>query len=409
PLPEGRRVAVLTNSWGPAWLAADALGAAGLDLAEPSDATRAALAEALPEGSRIGPVVDLSNEADPSLFGLALRALFADPGVDAVLTCYAPGLEAQYAEVASAIVGAAAMPGATTLLACLLGAHDPELLRSGAIVVPEFPFPEEAAIALGRVARYAAWRREPLGALPTFPEADPERAAALVGEWLGDSGGCWLDAVRAAELLATFGLAVVDQRLVHDEAEAVAAAAELGYPVALKATGLERLSKTEAGGVSLDVHGQDEVRQAYARMSATLGDAMRPALVQAMVPEGVECRVGLFRHEVLGDVMTLGPGGASAERVDDEALRILPLTDADAARLVDASRVGPLLDEAGVERRASVEDLLLRLGALADCVPEIAQLRLNPVLVSEAGAAITDVRIHLQPWAPDTRPAVRRL
>ncbi|MCU1453732.1 MAG: CoA-binding domain protein [Acidimicrobiales bacterium] len=414
PLPAGRRVAVLSNSWGPASLAADALRAVGLDLVEPSAATRLVLDEVLPAGSSVGSAVDLSNEVDPAVFGQALEALLRDDHVDAVLVLYAPGIVSSHEQVAAAISAAVAAGPGRTVVACLLGEHDPELLRRGPVVVPEFPFPEEAALALARVANYAAWRREPVGAVPDLDDTDLDEACALVAAWLTeradqDDPGCWLDPRRAATLLGTAGLYTVHQRLADDADDVVAAAAEIGYPVAIKATGLERLSKTEAGGVSLDVHGDDEARQAYARMTAALGDAMRPAIVQAMVPEGVECRVGVHRHPILGDVMTLGPGGAGAERMGDAALRILPLTDRDAERLVGGSRIGPLVDEVGPTARAAVAELLLRLGALADAVPEIAQVRLNPVLVTDQGAAITEVRIRLEPWEPDSRPAVRRL
>jgi hypothetical protein len=179
--------------------------------------------------------------------------------------------------------------------------------------------------------------------------------------------------------------------------------------VALKASGLERLSKTEAGGVSLDVHGDDEVRHAHERMCHLLGDAMHPTIVQVMVPEGVECRVGIYRHEVLGDVLTVGPGGSVAERVAEESLQILPLTDADAHRLLDAGVLGSLLDEHGPQARAALVDLLVRLAALAEAVPEIVAVRLNPVLVVDGDAAITDARIALAPHVPDARPRVRRL
>jgi acyl-CoA synthetase (NDP forming)/RimJ/RimL family protein N-acetyltransferase len=393
PLPAGNRVAVVTNSWGPAWLATDALRAAGLDPAE---------------------VVDLSNEAEPDRFADALAAAYADDEVDAVLVIYAPAIDAHYRRVGRAIRRAAAAPGAVTTVACLLGHHAADLLTDEHVRVPEFPFPEEAAAALGRVAGYAAWRAQPLGELREMADAARIEACDLVARWIDelpadDEGRRWLDPIQCGELLGTVGLRPVDQRVVATADEAVAAARELGHPVAIKASGLERLSKTEAGGVSLDVHGDDEVRQAHGRMSALLGPAMQPAVVQVMVPEGAECRVGIYRHPVLGDVLTLGPGGATAERLADEVMRILPVTDADAERLIDSSVVRPLLGGPGTDERAAVVDLLTRLASLADAIPEIAVVRLNPVLVAERVASITDVRIALKPWVPDTRPPVRRL
>nr|HEX2576176.1 acetate--CoA ligase family protein [Aquihabitans sp.] len=410
PLPEGDRVAVVTNSWGPAWLAVDALKASGLTPAEP---------------------VDLSNEAEPERFTEALAEVYADLGVDAVLVIYAPAVTTHYKKVGAAIREAARRPGAVTTVACLLGQHGPSTLADDAGRVPQFPFPEEAALALGRVASYATWRARPVGTFCELPADDLAQACQLVGRWLSeaaetgqvadtaraDGGGDgwpgagrrWLSPLEAAELLDTVGLRPVDQALADDVEEAVGAARRLGYPVALKASGLERLSKTEAGGVSLDVHGDDEVRHAYDRMCELLGDAMRPAVVQSMVPEGAECRVGIYRHPVLGDVLTLGPGGSAAERVADQVMQILPLTDADAHRLIDASVLGRVLDEQGADARQALVDLLLRLSALAEAVPEIAAVRLNPVLVVAGSAAITDARIGLQPFTPDTRPPVRRL
>jgi len=396
PLPRGNRVAVVTNSWGPAWLAVDALKASGLVPADP---------------------VDLSNEAAPERFTDALREVYQSGEVDSVLVVYAPALVGRYRQVGLAIRAAApdGRAAGVTTVACLLGDHRHGWLVDEYGSVPEFPFPEEAAHALGKVTRYGAWRSRAVGETLELERPMLEAAQALVAGWLDDDCAPaarvrrWLEPLEAEQLLACAGLHPATQRLAHDVDAAVAAAQALGYPVAIKASGLERLSKTEAGGVSLDVHGDDEVRHAYERMCELLGDAMHPAVVQAMVPEGVECRVGIYRHEVLGDVLTLGPGGSAAERVAQESLQILPLTDADAGRLIDASAVGTLLAEHGDPARAALVELLQRLAALAGGIPEVVAVRLNPVLVVDGSAAITDARIALVPYVPDTRPPVRRL
>ncbi len=387
PLPAGDRVAVLTNSWGPAWLAVDALKAAGLRPGEP---------------------VDLSNETEPEDFTEALTEIYRRGDVDAVLVIYAPAIRGHYRRVGAALLAAAHAPEAVTTVACMLGEHHPGLLADDEVCIPEFPFPEEAALAMGRVARYAAWRSQPVGELIELADDGRAEARSLVDGWL-DGERLWLDPLESEQLLRCADLEPAPQALVGSAEEAAAAARSLGYPVALKASGLERLSKTEAGGVSLDVHGDDEVLHAYERMSLLLGEAMHPAIVQVMVPEGVECRVGIFRHQVLGDVLTLGPGGAAAERVAQESLQILPLTDADAERLIEASVLAPLVAEQGPAARTALVRLLCRLAALAEAVPEIVAVRLNPVLVVDGSAAITDARIALAPHIADPRPHVRRL
>lgn len=393
PLPRGHRVAVVTNSWGPAWLAIDALTAAGLAPIPP---------------------VDLSNEAEPERFTQAIGELCASGEVDAILVIYAPAVVGHYGRVGAAIRAAAARDDAVTTVACMLGEHRPGLLADEAVRVPEFPFPEEAALALGRVARYAAWRSQPEGTVLELDADSVARARELVGGWLADHSGDpderrWLGPEEVEELLGAADLRLVRQGFATDGDQAVEVARRIGYPVALKASGLARLAKTEAGGVSLDLHGDEEVRRAHARMCELLGDAMHPAVVQEMVPEGAECRVGIHRHRQLGDVVELGPGGAGAERLADDVLQILPLTDTDADRLLDGSVIGPMVDEQGPEARAALLRLVTRLAALADAVPEIVSVRLNPVLVSSEGAAVTDARIALAPHVPDTRPRVRRL
>lgn len=175
-------------------------------------------------------------------------------------------------------------------------------------------------------------------------------------------------------------------------------AGEMGYPVALKAHGLHQPSKTEAGGVAVDVHGDDELRAAYARMVTLHGPAMHPALVQAMAPSGTDVSVRLYQRPTLGSVLTLGRFGLVPAE-----LHILPLTDADADRLAET------IPELGPVGRRELADLLLRLSALADAVPEIALLGLDPVMVSEAGAVPTSIRMHLAPWARSPDPAVRRM
>ena len=394
PLPAGNRVAVVTNSWGPAWLAVDALRAQGLDAVEP---------------------IDLSNEVAPEDFTRALAEVYQSGTVDAVLVVYAPALVGEYRRVGAAIRAAASRSDAITTLACMLGEHRRGWMADDAVSVPEFPFPEEAALALGRVVRYARWRSQPTGELLELPAVAVAAARTLVGDALADAPGagpaspCWLDPSAAEGLLGHAELAPAPQRIVTDGEAAVAAARDIGHPVAVKASGLDRLSKTEAGGVSLDVHGDEEVRDAYRRMHELLGDAMEPAIVQAMVPEGVECRIGIYRHQALGDLITLGPGGSVAEQVANEAMQLLPLTDADADRLLDRSALGSLVDEEGAGARPALIEVLQRVAALAEAVPEIVAVRLNPILVVDGSAAITDVRIGVAPHTPDSRPPVRRL
>jgi hypothetical protein len=190
----------------------------------------------------------------------------------------------------------------------------------------------------------------------------------------------------------------------------VKAAKALGFPVTLKATGLERLGKTEAGGVALDLQRADDVRRAHRRMSDVFGDAMVPALVQHMVAPGVDLAIGVFQHPSVGGVLAIGPGGVAAATTRAAVLRVLPLTDLDIDRLLDRPPLADWLGGAvdGVGRR-SLADLLARLARLAEDLPEVAELRANPVIVSSDGAVLADVTMRLTPWRQLDPIALRRL
>ncbi len=402
-LPHGPRVALLSNFWGPTVLAADACLAAGLQLAEPAPARLRALDGVLGPSSPSGNPLEVSADAGPREYEAAATALVSAPEVDALLVIYSPTLDDRTDAVAEAVAGVADRAPETPVVASFLGVHpegDDAALARRAGLVPVFAFPEAAAYALGRVTDYAAWRSRPVGLVPELDDADPEAARALAARCLDSTdGGGWLGLDDARTLLATHGVEPVDQRLVMGRAEAVAAADAIGYPVALKAIGLERPAKTEAGGVAVDVHNAQEVAAAYDAMARLHEDAMRPALVQAMAPSGVDLEVAIHQNPTLGSVLTLAPAGATGRT----EVAVVPLTDADADRLVAAvPTIGP-------SAAAGVADLVLRLSALADAVPEIAHARLDPVLASDQGAHVTDVRIRLAPWTRPADPIVRRL
>jgi acyl-CoA synthetase (NDP forming)/GNAT superfamily N-acetyltransferase len=398
PLPRGRRVALVSNFWGPAVLTADACIAAGLELPPLSAETAGRLRETLRPGARVTNPVELTSEAGSKEYGATMAALIDDPDIDAVVALYAPTIPDRTGEIARAVAGAASAQAQTTVLASFLGPHPPGAL-DGLGPVPAFAFPEAAAIALGRICRYAIWRNRPAGAVPEVDPTEGVAARAIAAAALdGREGSVLLDPIAACGLLATHGIDAVRQRLVDGVDDAIAAAAEIGYPVALKAPGLPRPAKTEAGGVAVDVHGDDELRHAFARMAELHGDAMRPALLQAMGRSGTDVELVVRQHPTFGSVLSLGPAGTGAVEP-----RVVPLTDIDAERLVDG------IDGLDPDASACLAELVLRLSALAVAVPELVEVRLDPVLVSTTGAVPTDLHVRLEHWTRQSDPLVRRL
>src|SRR5918994_4512027 len=417
PLPPGSRVAIVSNGGGPAILAADACADAGLDVPELTPATQAALRDfASPDASVRNPV-DLVASATATAYERALRTVFADDQIDAVIVIFVPPLVTQPDEVARAIRAAARDAGPKPVAACFLGRHGiPDALRSSQTderSIPSFAFPESAAAALGHAAAYAAWCRRPEGRIPDLPDVDAERARAIVAERVSVSpDGAWLDPDVAATLCERLGVPVVPTARVEAASEAAEVAENLGYPVVLKAGSGGIVHKTDVGALHLNLTSADAVEGAFIAIQERLGDEMGGAIVQPMVEPGIETIIGLTRDPLFGSLVVFGMGGTAAELVRDTALRILPITDLDAREMVRSLRTSPLLfgyrgaPAADVE---ALEQLLLRIGRLAEEVPEVAEMDCNPVIVSQEAATVVDVKVRLVPLPPSPLPGVRRM
>jgi acyl-CoA synthetase (NDP forming)/RimJ/RimL family protein N-acetyltransferase len=386
PLPAGRRVAVLGNAGGSLGIAADAAVRAGLELGAPS--------------------VDLGLRASAADFERATEAMVTDPAVDAVLVLYAPSLGGTPTEVRAALdAGRKARPE-VPMAACFYGTDRAE--DAGAISehrVPVYDAVDAAARALGRVAHYAAWLALPEGEVL---DLDPEvvRVARAAVQDAVHRGDVQLDLATTTELVAAIGLSRTPTREVTSLEEAEVAAEEIGYPVVLKASTRHAMAKTASAGLAIDLADDSSLRAAWGRMAEGLGGALRSATVQPMVARGVDVAVAVEDHPEVGPVLALGPGGASAALDQAVDVRVLPLTDLDARRMVAGSRLAPVLEEAA---RTALEDLLVRLSTLIEAVPEIVQVRANPIVVSADGAILTDIALMVAPLDQEPLPPLRRL
>jgi len=288
----------------------------------------------------------------------------------------------------------------------------PAPLRERDHPVPSFAFPERAVRALGRVAEHARWCARPRGVVPDLPDVDLSEAREVVVAHLHTTPhGGWLAATAVRRLLAAFGVPLVSQRLVSSAADAEIAAAAFDFPVVLKAEGAQIVHKSDVGGVRLRLQSAAQVRDAYEAMHEQLGDVMQGAVVQPMVG-GVETIAGIVADAVFGPLVMFGSGGTAVELLGDRSFRILPLTDVDAAELVRSIRGAPLLfgyRGAPPVDIAAVERVLLRLALLADRVPQLTELDLNPLMATPQGALAVDARIRIVPWRSQTEQRVRRL
>ncbi|WP_167476274.1 bifunctional GNAT family N-acetyltransferase/acetate--CoA ligase family protein [Nocardia arthritidis] len=400
PLPSGSRLAVIGNSTALDWLAVDAAHGEGLVVGEP---------------------VNLGPQARPGDYFDAVAEALRAPEIDALIVVFAPPVPVSVPDFADAIrSAAAAVPDAEKPILTTFVAEQgmPNLLAvrgPGAGVmrgsIPSYPDPERAARALARVRRYAEWRSRPVSPHVARPDGiDADRARRLVSGWMNESGGRWLSDLEAVELLSCYGIRVVEFREVRDADEAVAAAEELGYPVAAKATGEMWRRRPDLTGVRLDLWRPSAVRQAYTDLVEICGD---PVLhVQKMATKGVGCVLRVKDDPSFGSVIEFGLSGMIIELLGDRAYRALPLTGDEAAALIDAPRAAPLLSGTPASPRvdkAALAELAQRISALFDDIPEMRELSFDPVLASPTSAEILYARgrIGPEPSRFDTGP--RRL
>jgi len=400
PLPIGRRVAIMTNAGGPGILAADACEASGLSIAALSEETTAALREFLPSAAGFGNPIDMIASATPEHYARTLKLLLADPNVDSVIIIYIPVLPTDAEVVARRIREVANEPhGDKTLVATYMAAAGaPAVLAP----VPSFAFPERAVNALARATAYAEWRRRPIGSVRKFDDVDAEQLRAIADRKLAAGGG-WLDALDVIAMLHAAGIPSALAESVTSVFDAVQAAMRMGFPVVVKALGPSLLHKTEAGAVKLNLQDEREVRQAYLELQSRLGDAMTGALVQQMVPGGVEVMLGATQDPTFGHVVVFGAGGTLVEVLSDVAFRIHPLSDVDAEDIVSEVRAAKLLRGVRGAKPADVDallDILMRLSTLIDICPEITELDINPLKVLETGAIAVDARVKIEAVVP---------
>lgn len=382
-----RRVAVISDGGGPGGIAADALHEAGFDVPSLSEVTVRSMCAAVPGCAGANPVDFALATIEPDNFARAVPVLAESGEVDAVLAVGQLGYWSarfpqfpQYtdAEVeAAATLAAAASGRGLPFVACTVYPDAAPAVRLRAGGVPVYREIASGVAALGALAAVA--ERPATGVPPLPPPAPPLPV-----------GQSYLSA-RAA--LAAAGLRFPEARAVTDAAEAAAAAAELGFPVVLKALGL--LHKSDAGGV---VSGLED----GAAVAAAAGDLLRrlrpPGLVveaQAPVAAGLELIVGCRRDVRFGALLLVGVGGVFAELIRDVRTALAPVSPAEAGRLLDelqgaallrGARGRPPLDVAAAAEAAAA------LSRFAAAHPEVAEVEVNPLLVLPSGALALDAR-----------------
>lgn len=411
PVPRGRSVVIVTNGGGPGILAADACEQHGLVLPEFSSETSEKLMPIIKRELEPHNPLDLTAGATAEEFEGVLKVLADDSNNDAVITIFIPPVVVDVAETAEAISRVARLfqRRRKPLLACFMGERGFKTkLGVEGSYVPCYPFPEDAVSALARTVAYGEWQRKPKGVIPRIRNLRRARARKLIEAAMRRIAQrpLWLSDAEIADLLHCFNIRFVPTRIAGTASEAAAMAAEIGFPVAVKLTSSTIVHKTDMGGVVLDIKSEDEVIQAFENIRAKLVRIGREAemegvRVQHMVGGGIEAIVGVTQDPSFGPLIMFGAGGIYAELLKDMAVRLHPLSDLDAEELVSSIRMAKLFQGYRGSSPSDVralKDLLLRLSALIEDIPQIAELDFNPVKVMPQGEGywIVDAKIMVR-------------
>jgi acetyl coenzyme A synthetase (ADP forming)-like protein len=404
-IPEGNRVAIVTNAGGPGIVATDMTISSGLKLAHFSEETTEVLASHLPRTANIKNPVDVIGDAAQDRYENALSAVIKDEGVDGALVILTPQSMTNALGTAEAIVKIARR-SPKPILCCFMGIIDVSagvryLMEHG---VPVFKFPENAAKAFGAMYRYSQWVNRQFMADFSF-ECDTTGAAEIIQNCLA-AGKTHIGEIDGLDLLACYGFSVLPTRLATTADTAVEAAEDMGMPVVMKIVSPQIIHKSDAGGVKVGLTTPDQVRAAFNAIvdNARAFDAhaqIDGVLVQKMAQPGEEVILGMKRYPTFGPLIMFGTGGIYVEVFQDVDFRLAPIGRNESRRMVRGIKGYKLLTGFRGKPKADIQEIelsLVRLSRLAMNHPEIAELDINPMLAHAQGdgTTVADCRMVLK-------------
>ena len=405
PIPKGDRVAIITNSGGPGIMATDAVSEYGMKMAQLSEETKDKLRSFLPAAASVKNPVDMIASAPIEHYKQTLETVLADDQVDMVVVIYLPFLGLKDIDVAKAVMEIKAKHPEKPIVGVFMTTSEFfAKLSDMQVNVPFFMYAEQAVDGLNRLNEQRQWVEKPVGQVVSF-DVDRDRARSIMQASLAD-GRAQLTTRESIDVLDAYGIRVCRSGFATDEEEAVALANQIGYPVVMKMTSKTTSHKTDVGGVRVNIQSADELRAQYRDLIEKLRergllDGLEGVIIQEMVKGSREMVCGVATDPQYGHMMMFGLGGVFIEVMKDVTFRMAPLTDIDAQEMIRGVKAYKLLEGARGTTPAQLDQLesvLLRLSQLVTDFPEIEELDINPLIISEKngeGIAV-DGRIKLK-------------
>jgi acetyltransferase len=380
-------------------IATDVLVKAGLEIPPLSEGAEEVLKERLFPEAAVGNPTDVLATATPEHFRAAMDVMMDEEQIDSLFINFVTPFYVDTEGIAKEI--AEVSKQRRKPIVCNLMTNRREwtevvrILKDGE--VPNYALPTAAAGALAAMAQYNEIRSRDMGEARTFHDVDKARAEALLRK-AKEAGREFLSAAEAYGILAAYGIPAADWRIAHSAAEAEHAAAEIGFPVVVKADSESIVHKSDSGGVAVNLQDSSAVRSAVDGMGKRFQAEDLSFFVQKYVPGGREVIVGAKAEKGLGHLVMFGMGGIYVEILKDVVFKIAPVTTVEAREMLSSLKMTPLLEgvrgEAGVDEEALVE-IIERLSQLVTDLPMIQELDLNPVVAFEDRALVVDTRVGI--------------
>jgi acetyltransferase len=400
PIPKGNRIGIITNTGGPAVIATDVLVAAGCTLPPLSEKTKALLKEKLYPEASIGNPVDVLATGPAQHYRACMDAMMEDDGFDCVFVNFVTPFFVDNESIAREIV--AVSQQRRKPLVCNLMTDKQQwsevvrILREGG--VPCYPLPGEAARAMAALVQYHFIRSRETAAVQSFADVKPDKARKIMAGARA-AGRTNLAAAEVYGILEAYKIPVAKWRLAASPAEAVEAAAKIGFPVVVKADAESVVHKSDMGGVAVDLGNASAVKHAAAHMKKVISAPDLRFFVQKYLPGGLELIMGAKAEEGLGHAVVFGLGGIHVEVMKDVVFSLTPVSAAEAREMLGAIKGAALLQgvrgKKGVNQDRLVE-ILQRLSQLLGDLPEIEEMDLNPLMAFDDRVFVVDARISLQ-------------
>ena len=406
PLPNGKKVAIITNAGGPGIMASDACEKSNILLASLEKETIDNLKKFLPEAANFYNPVDVLGDALADRYRKALEVVIKDNNINAIVVLLTPQAMTQPFKTARAIVEVMDKSGKDipVVTSFMGGAEVKKAVRFlGEKNIPNFDIPEEAIDTLKVMMEYTDWKSKKEFAVESF-NVDKESVERVFDRCRVEDR-LELGEMEAREILKVYGIRVPKAELARDIDEAKEIAKRIGYPLVLKIVSPNILHKTDIGGVRIGIGSEKELEEDYDEIlfhvKKYIPDAnIRGILVQEFIKDKKETIIGISEDPQFGPMIMFGLGGIYVEALKDVSFRIAPLSRQVAREMIEEIKTVSLLKGTRGEDPSDIEsiiEIMLKVSQLVIDFPEIIEMDINPLFVKKQGegSIAGDARIRI--------------